>query len=89
MKTILKQAIAQSVRENFQAYPKNYPLNDGDVSEDAACNLISRTIDEYNNCEEDEKGGFDEWLYICINEYVDYFNLDGQSVREYFAYLLR
>jgi len=88
METILRQSIAQSMRENFQAYPNSYPLNDGDVSEDAAYNLISRTINEYNNCEDDGKGEVGEWLDICINEYVEYFDLDRQSVMEYFTYLL-
>ena len=87
MKTLLKQSIRQSIRENFTAYPESYQLN-GDVSEDAAYSLISFVENEYRNAE-GEKGTKKEWLDICIDEYIDYFELDYDSVKEYFNYLLK
>ena len=82
MKTLLKQSIRQSIRENFTAYPESYPLNDGDVSEDAAYSVIHFADNEYRNAE-GEKGTKKEWLDICIDEYIDYFELDYDSVKEY------
>ena len=92
MNTLLKQSIRQSIRENFAAYPESYPLNCGDVSEDAAYSVIHFAENEFDNTPAEtpgEKGTKKDWLKICIDEYINYFELDYDSVKEYFDYLLK
>lgn len=88
MNATLKQSIRQSIRENFAAYPGNYPLNDGDVSEDAAYQVIDWAKNEFRESIEDDKGTEKEWIDICVDEYIDFFELDYTSVRDYFTYIL-
>lgn len=72
MKTLKKQSIAQSLRENFTAYPEDYPISDGAPSEDAISQLISWVENEYQNDEEEDT--IDEWFDIAVNEYLSYFD---------------
>lgn len=88
MKTILKQSIRQAIRENFAAYPESYPLNDGDVSEDAATQVIDWAKNEFRESIEEDRGTEKEWIDICIDEYIDFFELDYTSTRDYFTYIL-
>ena len=76
MKALKKQSIAQSLRENFTAYPENYPLSDGGPSEDAISQLVNWIENEYQNDEEEDKGTIVEWLEIAIDNYLDYFDGD-------------
>jgi hypothetical protein len=74
MKTLKKQSIAQALRENFAAYPEDYPVSDGGPSEDAISQLISWVENEYQNDEEEDRGTIDEWFEIAISSYLDYFD---------------
>lgn len=72
MKTLKKQSIAQSLRENFTAYPENYPISDGGPSEDAISQLVNWVENEYQN--DEDNGAIDEWFDIAIDEYLSYFD---------------
>lgn len=47
MDNILTQSIRQSIRENFAAYPENYPLKNNQVSEQAALQVITWAKNEF------------------------------------------
>lgn len=72
MKTLKKQSIAQALRENFAAYPEDYPVSDGGPSEDAISQLVSWVENEYQNDEEEDT--IDEWFDIAVDEYLSCFD---------------
>lgn len=74
MKALKKQSIAQALRENFTAYPEDYPINDGGPSEDAISQLVGWVENDYQNDEEEDRGTVDEWFDIAVDEYLSYFD---------------
>ena len=72
MKTLKKQSIAQALRENFTAYPENYPISDGGPSENAISQLVNWVKNEYQN--DEDNGDIDEWFDIAVDEYLSYFD---------------
>lgn len=83
MKNLMSQSIAQSIKENFKAYPENYPTSGSGPSDDAIGNLVEWVENEYKFDENDYadwggKGTIDEWFEVAIRAYIDYFDFsDG------------
>lgn len=93
MDVILIQSIKHSIRENIKAYPESYPLCDGDVSEDAAYQVINWAKNEFKQYSNEYPNQIEypstekDWINICIDEYIDFFNLDYDTVKDYFQYI--
>ena len=92
MDNILTQSIRQSIRENFAAYPENYPLKNNQVSEEAALQVITWAKNEfkqYSNEYHNQANPTEaDWINICINEYIDFFNLNHLLTEDYFNFVL-
>jgi len=88
MKQITIQSIEASLRENFNNYPESYPTNDGSPSEDAISNLLNWIENEYENDESDDRGSIEEWIEICTNYYLNFFDFAQEELSENKDYIL-
>lgn len=99
MNTITKQSIAQSIRENFQAYPDSYPCqsanNGTSATEDAVSALINWVETEYEQSDDEDKGSVGEWFQIAVDSFISYFEIcdgdfdDGGEAREHIVNLVK
>ena len=89
MKQITIQSIEASLRENFNNYPESYPVNDGSPSEDAISNLLDWIENEHENDQDEDKGTLEEWIEICTNYFIYYFDFkEEEELGENKAYIL-
>jgi hypothetical protein len=76
---IRKQSLKHALRENFRAYPENYPTSGGGPSEEGISNMVNWVENEYSVPDQGyESESIDEWFDIAIDEYINYFEFqDG------------
>lgn len=88
MKQITIQSIEASLRENFTNYPESYPINGCSPSEDAISNLLDWIENEHENDQDEDKGTLEEWIEICTNYFIHYFDFKEEEFGENKAYIL-
>lgn len=73
MNAISRNAIRDSITQNFSSYPEDYQNEGGDITEDSVGQLVRWVEGEFAN--EDDEGTIEEWFEIATEEYLTYFDL--------------
>ena len=73
MKAITRNAIRDSIAQNFSSYPEDYQEFGAAITEDSVGQLVRWVEGEFAN--EDDEGTIEEWFEIATEEYLTYFDL--------------
>lgn len=75
MNTITRNAIKDSIKQNFTSYPEDYPTIKGKPTIDAIGQLVRWVENEHENEESEDKGSIEDWFTAATDAYLSFFNL--------------
>lgn len=73
MNTITRNAIKDSILENFSAYPEDYPITENAPNEEAIGQLVRWVENEWAEASLEET--IEDWFEVATAQYLYCFNL--------------